>query len=134
MFSGQRSLSIPHPNSTRAEVSQFFQANDTFLYPMGQQMIRGFTTHSSMTVYSIASVNEQMSQAQCILQRTNSKTVVIDNDRQNRLSTVVKINSELWNTDSDNKNDTDSSYGLSNFGSESDSSDTEVYKPTGVKL
>ena len=85
-------------------------------------------------VYSIASVNEQMSQAQCTLQRTNSKTVVIGNDRQNRLSTVVKINSELWNTDSDNKNDTDSSYGLSNFGSESDSSDTEVYKPPGVKL
>ena len=40
---------------------------------------------------------------------------------------VAKINMELWDTDSDNENDTDSSYGLSNFGSESDSSDLDIY-------
>ena len=33
---------------------------------------------------------------------------------------------ELWDTDSDNENDTDSSYGLSDFGSESDSSDPDI--------
>ena len=38
------------------------------------------------------------------------KTAVIDNNRPNRLSAAVvrKIPMQLWNTDSDNENDTDS--------------------------
>ena len=57
------------------------------------------------------------------------KTVVIDYDRRKRLSAAVaKINVELWDTDSDNENDTDSSNGLSNFGSECDSSDPDIYE------
>ena len=34
---------------------------------------------------------------------------------------------ELWDTDSDNENDTGFSYGLSDFGSGSDSSDPDFY-------
>ena len=34
---------------------------------------------------------------------------------------------ELRDTDSDNENNTDSSNGLSDFGSESDSSDPDIY-------
>ena len=56
------------------------------------------------------------------------KTAVIDNGRPKRLSAAVaKINTELWNTDFDNEKDTDSSYGLTDFGSESDSSDPDIY-------
>ena len=44
----------------------------------------------------------------------------MDNDRPKQLSAAVaKINMELW--------DTDSSYGLPDFGSESDSSDPDIY-------
>ena len=53
------------------------------------------------------------------------KTVVIDNGSPKRLSAAVaKLNMELRDTDSDNENETDLSYGLSNFGNESDISDT----------
>ena len=56
------------------------------------------------------------------------KTVVIVNDRPKRLNAAIaKINMKLWDTDSDNENDTVSSYGLSDFGSESDSSDPDIY-------
>ena len=34
---------------------------------------------------------------------------------------------EFWDTDSDNENDTGSSYDLSDLGSESDSSDLDIY-------
>ena len=48
------------------------------------------------------------------------KTAVIDNDRPKQLSAAVaKIKMELW--------DIDSSYGLPDFGSESDSSDPDIY-------
>ena len=57
------------------------------------------------------------------------KKAVIGNDRPKRLSAAVaKINIELWDNVSDNENDTDSSYGLSDFGSESDSSDPGITK------
>ena len=56
------------------------------------------------------------------------KTAVIDNDRPKRLSAaVVKIHMKLWYIDSDNENDTDSSYDFSDFGSQSDSSDSDIY-------
>ena len=56
------------------------------------------------------------------------KTNVIDNDRPKRLNaSVAKINKELWDTDSDNENNIDFSYGLSDFGIESDSSDPDIY-------
>ena len=56
------------------------------------------------------------------------KTVVIDNDRPKRLSAaVVKIHMELRYIDSDNENDTDSNYDFSDFGSQSDSSDSDIY-------
>ena len=56
------------------------------------------------------------------------KTVVIDNDRPKRLSAaVVKIHMELWYIDSDNENDTDSNYDFSDFGSQSDISDSDIY-------
>ena len=56
------------------------------------------------------------------------KTAVIDNDRPKRLSAAVaKINMELWNTDSDNEKDTDSSHILSDFYNESYSSDPDIY-------
>ena len=55
------------------------------------------------------------------------KTAVIDNDRPKRLSAAVaKINIKLWDTDCDSENDTNSSYGLPDFGSESDSSDEDI--------
>ena len=44
----------------------------------------------------------------------HSKKAVIDNGRPKQLSSVVaKINIEVWNIDSDNTNNTESSYGLS---------------------
>ena len=53
------------------------------------------------------------------------KKAVTDNDRLKRLSAAVaKIKMELWDTDCDNENETDSSYG---FGSETDSSDQNIY-------
>ena len=56
------------------------------------------------------------------------KVAVIDNERKKRLSAaVVKIHMEFWDTDSDNENDTDSSYDPSDLGSESDSSDLDIY-------
>ena len=56
------------------------------------------------------------------------KTAVIDNDRPKRLSAaVVKIHMKLWYIDSDNENDTDSIYDFSDFGSQSDSSDSDIY-------
>ena len=52
------------------------------------------------------------------------KTAAIDNDRRKRLNAAVaKINMELWDTDSDNENDT--TYGTSDFGSES-GSDSDI--------
>ena len=55
------------------------------------------------------------------------KVAVIDNERKKRLSAaVVKMHWEFWDTDSDNENDTDSSYDLSDLGSESDSSDLDI--------
>ena len=55
------------------------------------------------------------------------KKAVIDNGRPKRLSAAVtKINIELRDIDSDNANDTDFSYGLSGFSSESDSSDQNI--------
>ena len=55
------------------------------------------------------------------------KRAVTDNDRSKRLSAAVaKINMELWDIDSDDANDTDSSYGFSGFSSESDSSDQNI--------
>ena len=54
------------------------------------------------------------------------KPSVIDNDKPKRLSVAVaKINVEFWDTDSNNKNGTDSNYDLSNF--VSDSSDPNNY-------
>ena len=54
------------------------------------------------------------------------KPSVIDNDKPKRLSVAVaKINVEFWDTDSNNKNVTDSNYDLSNF--VSDSSDPNNY-------
>ena len=56
------------------------------------------------------------------------KTGVIDNARSKWLSAAfAKIKMELWDTDSDHESDTDSSYGLSDFGSESDGSDQDIY-------
>ena len=56
------------------------------------------------------------------------KTAVIYNDRPKRLSAaVVRIHMKLWYIDSDNENDTDSSYDFSDFGSQSDSSDSDIY-------
>ena len=56
------------------------------------------------------------------------KTAVIDNDSQKRLSAaVVKLHIELWDIDSDNENDNYFNYGLSDFGSESDSSDPNIH-------
>lgn len=50
----------------------------------------------------------------------------MDNGKLKQLNdAVAKINMELWDTD--NENDNDSSYGLSDFGSESDSSDPDIY-------
>ena len=58
----------------------------------------------------------------------NKKTDIIDHDRPKRLSAAVaKVNMELWDTDSDNEKETDSSYGFSDFGSKSDSSDPAIY-------
>ena len=49
------------------------------------------------------------------------------NDRSKRLSaTVAKTNMELWDIDSGNAKNTDSSYGLSGFSRESDSSDQNI--------
>ena len=60
--------------------------------------------------------------------KLKKKKAAIGNDRPKRLSAAVaKINMELWDNVSDNENNTDSSYGLSDFGSESDSSDPETY-------
>ena len=39
---------------------------------------------------------------------------------------IAKINMELWDIDSDNVNNADSSYGLSGFSSESDNSDQNI--------
>ena len=77
---------------------------------------------------SIASVKEQTSQAKCTQKNPNwKKTAVIGNEKLKRLkASAVKIYTELWVTDSDTGNDTDSSYGLSDFGSESDSSDPDI--------
>ena len=59
--------------------------------------------------------------------QTEKKPAVIGNERLKRLNaSVINIYMELWDTDSDNENDTDSSYGLSDFGSESDSSDPDI--------
>ena len=59
--------------------------------------------------------------------QTYKKTVTV-NDRPKRLrAAVVKIHMELWYIDSDNENDTDSSYDFSDFGSQSDSSDSDIY-------
>ena len=56
------------------------------------------------------------------------KTTVIDNDRPKRLSAaIVKIHMKLGYIDSDNENDTDSSYNLSGFGCQSNSSDSDIY-------
>ena len=56
------------------------------------------------------------------------KTAVIDNDRPKRLSAaVVKMHMELWHIDSDNENYTDSSYDFSDFSSQSDSFDSDIY-------
>ena len=56
------------------------------------------------------------------------KTGVIDNARPKWLSAVfAKIKMELWDTDSNHENDTDSSYSLSDFDSESDGSDQDIY-------
>ena len=56
------------------------------------------------------------------------KTVVIDNDRPKRLNAAVaKKNIELWDTGCDNENDTDSSYVLSDFGSENNNSDPNIF-------
>ena len=58
----------------------------------------------------------------------HSKKAVIDNGRPKQLSIVVaKINIEMWNIVSDNTNNTESSYGLSGFNNESDSSDQNIY-------
>ena len=55
------------------------------------------------------------------------KTAVIDNDRQKRLSAAfAKINMELQDTGSDNESGTDFSYGLPDFGSESDNCDEDI--------
>ena len=56
------------------------------------------------------------------------KAAVIDKDRPKRLSAaVVKIRMKLRYIDSDNKNDTDSSYDFSDFGPQSHSSDSDIY-------
>ena len=56
------------------------------------------------------------------------KTVVIANDILRRLNaTVVKLSMKLLDIDSDNENDTDSNYGLSDFGSLNDTSDLYIY-------
>ena len=56
------------------------------------------------------------------------KTAVIDNDRPKRLiSAVVKIHMKLWYIDSGNENDTDSSFDLSDIGSQNDSSNSDIY-------
>ena len=53
------------------------------------------------------------------------KTAVFDNDSPKRPSNAVaKIIIELWDTDSDNENDTYSSHDLSDFVNESNISDT----------
>ena len=93
--------------------------------------IRNWNSHPFVVwLQSIASDNEQTSKAQSIQKSPNSKqkTAVIDNDRPKRLSAaVVKIHMKLWYIDSDNENDTDSSYDFSDFGSQSDSSDSDIY-------
>ena len=56
------------------------------------------------------------------------KTAVIDNGKPKRLNAAVtKINIGLWDTDCDNGNDTDSSYVLSDFGSENNNSNPNNY-------
>ena len=56
------------------------------------------------------------------------KAAVIDNDRLKKLNAAVaKINMQLQETDSDNENGTDSSYGLSDFSCENDKSDPDTY-------
>ena len=56
------------------------------------------------------------------------KAAVIDIDSPKYLSVAVaKVNIELYDTVSNNENDTDSSYYLSDFGSESDISDPGIY-------
>ena len=50
------------------------------------------------------------------------KTAIIENDRLN--AAVVKINMELWDTDSDNENDT--TYNTTDFRSEGDSSNPDI--------
>ena len=56
------------------------------------------------------------------------KTAVIDNGRSKWLiAAVVKIHMKLWYIDSDNENDADFSYDLSDFGSQSDNSNSDIY-------
>ena len=48
-------------------------------------------------------------------------------DRNDWMLLLQKKNVELYDIDSDNENDTDSSRSLYDFGSESDSSDPDIY-------
>ena len=56
------------------------------------------------------------------------KTAVIDNGRPKRLiAAVLKVHMKLWYIDSDNDNGADFSYDLSDFGSQSDSYNSDIY-------
>ena len=56
------------------------------------------------------------------------KTAVIGNGRSKWLiAAVVKIHMKLWYIDYDNENDADFSYDLSDFGSQSDNSNSDIY-------
>ena len=48
-------------------------------------------------------------------------------DRNDWMLLLQKKNVELYDIDSDNENDTDSSCSLYDFGSENDSSDPDIY-------
>ena len=94
-----------------------------------ETLMRNWNSHPFVVwLQSIASDNEQTSKAQSIQRSPNSKNSFTDNDRPKRLSAaVVKIHMKLWYIDSDNENDTDSIYDFSDFGSQSDSSDSDIY-------
>ena len=56
------------------------------------------------------------------------KRAVIGNGRSKWLiAAVVKIHMKLWYIDYDNENDADFSYDLSDFGSQSDNSNSDIY-------
>ena len=72
---------------------------------------------------------QSMSKRSSSSAQLNSEKAVTGNDRPKRLSAAVaKINMELCDNFSHNESGTDSSYGLSDFSSENDSSDPDIYQ------